>query len=190
MGLRERNRRAAKLLIRASALNLFFHQGFEGTSVEQIAARAGVSRSTFFRYFETKEDVVLDDIAERGLLVRTALESRPPDEPALEALVAAVKTLYTPETAAESRELARMIAATPSLRARHGEKRRYWMDLLLPEVERRLEVRPGSTTDPRARALVACVLTCLDVATEMWSANDRHDDPLALFVRSLDPLGV
>lgn len=52
---------AARTAVVAAALDLFARQGFEATSVEQIAQAAGVSRSTFFRQFGGKEDVVFAD---------------------------------------------------------------------------------------------------------------------------------
>ncbi len=58
---RQRKKTATRDRIRASALRLFREQGYDATTVEQIAAAAGVSHMTFFRYFPTKEDVALSD---------------------------------------------------------------------------------------------------------------------------------
>ena len=58
-GLRERNIAAAKYAIQSCALQLFTKQGYGITTVEQIAAAAEVSPSTFFRYFKTKDAVLL-----------------------------------------------------------------------------------------------------------------------------------
>src|SRR5262245_42716002 len=58
---RQRKKAATRDRIRASALRLFREQGYDATTVEQIAAAAGVSHVTFFRYFPTKEDVALSD---------------------------------------------------------------------------------------------------------------------------------
>lgn len=167
---------------------LFLEQGFDETTVEQIAADAGVSRSTFFRYFSTKEDVVLGDIAERGRLVQLTLEGRHPDEPAWDALRAALAVLNDYEPREATLKIARMLLGTESLRARQSEERRQWLGLLIPDIERRLGISAHNTTDPRARALVACVLTCLDVATEMWSANQGRGDLVELLDSALDAI--
>ena len=73
----ERSRQAAYAEITAVAMRLFLEQGFEQTTIDQIAATAGISRRSFFRYFGTKEDVVLGDLARDGERVREALAAVP-----------------------------------------------------------------------------------------------------------------
>jgi AcrR family transcriptional regulator len=65
LGLRERKKARTKAEIQRQALRLFSEQGYAETSVEQIAAAAEVSPSTFFRYYPTKDDVVLADFMDR-----------------------------------------------------------------------------------------------------------------------------
>jgi AcrR family transcriptional regulator len=86
--LRDRTRRAMQAEVSAVAFRLFADQGFDGTTVDQIAAEAGLSRTTFFRYFGTKEDVVLCNLGELGREVSAALSARPED-PTARALVGA-----------------------------------------------------------------------------------------------------
>jgi AcrR family transcriptional regulator len=59
---RGRPRRASKLLLEDAAYELFLEQGFAGTTIDDITQRAGVSRNTFFNYFDAKTDVFWADI--------------------------------------------------------------------------------------------------------------------------------
>lgn len=78
--LRERNKARARAEIADAALKLFFERGFEGVTVDDIVSAAGVSRRTFFRYFETKEDALLPDYAELNGRLSEALASIEPDD--------------------------------------------------------------------------------------------------------------
>lgn len=180
--LRERTRRAVHAEITDTALRLFAEQGFDATTVDQIAAAAGISRRSFFHYFGSKEDVVLGDLEALGLRVRDALEARPASESAWEALREAFKSLQGPDTDAVTRlQVADMYADAPSLRARHLEKHLRWQELLAPDVERRLGISPGGAADPRARAVIAAALACLDTAVEAWRQSGGTADPVELF---------
>jgi AcrR family transcriptional regulator len=88
MNLRERKKLAAWRAIRAAAMRLFEEQGYEATTIEQIASAANVSRATFFNYFASKEAVVLDRDPEARDQWRALLEARPDDEPVWTSLTA------------------------------------------------------------------------------------------------------
>ena len=77
--LRERNKARARAEIAAAALRLFFDRGFQGVTVDEIVRAAGVSRRTFFRYFETKEDALLADYPELNARLSQALDATEPD---------------------------------------------------------------------------------------------------------------
>ena len=182
-GLRERTRRAVRAEIGGAAMRLFLEQGFEATTMEQIAHEAGISRRSLFRYFGTKEDIVLGNLVESGLAVRDALEARPASEPPWEALRAALEALtldpeYSPE---RTLKISKMLYGTPSLRAGHLEKRLRWQELLVPNIRMRLGAEAGDAPDPRAQAIVACALTCLDVAGEIWTRRNGEGDLGQLF---------
>jgi AcrR family transcriptional regulator len=166
-GLRERTRRAVQADIAATAMELFLAHGFDAVTMDQIAQQAGVSRRSLFRYFGTKEDLVLGNLAERGRESAGALRSRPDHEPPWTALRQALEVVvrssgYSPERAFK---VSTMVHRTPSLRARRQEKQLLWLDFLVPEIRRRLT---GDDADLRAQAIVSSALACLDTATEIW----------------------
>ena len=115
--LRARNMTAAKIAIQSCALRLFAAQGYDQTTVEQIAEAAEVSPSTFFRYFKTKEAVALYDSIDPIIL--EAFMKQPPDTPAIRAMRNAIQELSS--TLSEERrqlELQRfeLLQSIPSLR--------------------------------------------------------------------------
>jgi AcrR family transcriptional regulator len=173
--LRDRVRQAVRAEISAVAMRLFAEQGFHETTAEQIAREAGISVRSFFRYFATKEDVVLGNLAQGGERLRAALAARPGDETPWEALRAALGVLIT--DAGTNQELAlttmRLLLSAPSLRARHLEKQQRWQELLVPEIEGRLAAGQGAGPgpDPRATAIVASALACFDAATVAWALS-------------------
>src|SRR5262249_41621602 len=92
-GLRERKKAKTRAAIQRHALRLFRDHGYEATTVEQIAAAAEVSPSTFFRYFPTKEDVVLYDDFDPLLIA--AFEAQPPELTPMQAMRGAMREVFT-----------------------------------------------------------------------------------------------
>src|SRR5580658_2288546 len=86
-GLRERKKARTRAAIRQHALRLILRQGYAATTVEQIAEAAEVSPATFFRYFPTKEDVVLQD--DFDILAIAEMDAQPPELGPIEAFRAA-----------------------------------------------------------------------------------------------------
>ncbi|OIK05091.1 TetR/AcrR family transcriptional regulator [Streptomyces monashensis] len=84
LGLRERKKIKTREAIRTATYALIREQGYDATTVEQIAERAEVSPSTVFRYFPTKEDIVLTD--EYDALIVEELRARPAGEPWMESM--------------------------------------------------------------------------------------------------------
>ncbi|WP_392838870.1 TetR family transcriptional regulator [Streptomyces sp. LN500] len=172
--LRERTRAAMRAEVSEVAFRLFAEQGFDETTVEQIAAEAGLSRTTFFRYFGTKEEVVLGKFGEFGHEIAAALATRPADERPWDALRRAfdVVTHTDPAEPEQSLSLMRLLSDACALTTRQWEKTQGWQSMLVPEISRRL----GDSGEPadalRARALVASAIACLDAATDAWTAGD------------------
>jgi len=116
LGLRERKKLRTHLEIQRQALRLFRKQGYEATTIEQIVAAAEVSTTTFFRYFRSKEDVVLHDALDP--LFMAAFEAQPAELSLAAAFRRAMHEVYeglSPEELAEERERQELIRATPEL---------------------------------------------------------------------------
>ncbi|MFI1395529.1 TetR/AcrR family transcriptional regulator [Streptomyces sp. NPDC020681] len=183
----ERSRQAAYAEIVETAMRLFMEQGFENTTIDQIASAVGISRRSFFRYFGTKEDIVFGDLNELGHVVKAALEERPPEESPWDALLAAMGALsgatgFSPE---RGFEIAKLTLDNPSLRARHIEKHLRWQEILVPEIEKRLGIKSGPVPDPRAHAIVGAALTCLDTAMEIWARQDGRGSLEDLYLQAV-----
>lgn len=116
-GLRERKKAKTRVSIQEHALRLFREQGYDATTVEQIAEAAEVSPSTFFRYFGTKEDVVLYDALDPLLI---AAWRRQPAElgpiPAMRAALKEVLGALSPEQISEMRMRGQLVYGLPGLR--------------------------------------------------------------------------
>jgi AcrR family transcriptional regulator len=118
-GLRERKKAKTRASIREHALRLFREQGYAATTVEQIAAAAEVSPSTFFRYFPTKEDVVLQD--DMDVRLYAAFERQPADLTPLAAVRAALREAgrsFSPQEWELLREATALSLTVPEVRSR------------------------------------------------------------------------
>ena len=118
-GLRERKKARTRAAIREHAMRLFHEQGYAATTVDQIAEAADVSQSTFFRYFPTKEDVVLTD--EYDPLMVAALRAQPADLSPIEAVRRSVRELFgqfTDELWEAEQRRQELIRTVPELRMR------------------------------------------------------------------------
>ncbi|MGH3247491.1 MAG: TetR/AcrR family transcriptional regulator, partial [Trebonia sp.] len=123
-GLRERKKLKLRRTIQAVALRLFEAQGYEQATVEQIAEAAETSTTTFYRYFPTKEDVVLDD--DYDALIAVTAAARPAGEPLTDTIRAAGAALAAAGDADLEQNIARLrlMAAVPALDARYAAEER------------------------------------------------------------------
>ena len=156
--LRDHARVAVRDEVLRQAWLLFSQQGFEATTVDQIAAAAGMSRRTFFRYFSGKDELVLARLVEKGESMADALRRRPTDEPVWTSLRRAFDEVVAEQEAHadRARPLLLMLRSEPTVRASVVTWRRRWQELLEPVVAVRLPTRRGgSVPDLRAAAVAA-----------------------------------
>ena len=118
LGLRDRKKIKTRDTIRREAMRLIEENGYGNTTVEQIAEAAEVSPSTFFRYFPSKEMVLMAN--DLDLVTVEALEKQPPDMPSLQAFRRALEITMATLSAAEwrfERARIRMVLSIPELKA-------------------------------------------------------------------------
>lgn len=173
-GLRERRRVTVKRSIALCAVELFERQGFANTTVEQIAAAAGISLRTFYRHCQVKEEVLTSLLTEGADELVAELARRPASEPlsvaTRSALVHSCEYVH-PET----RRIARIVLGEPALRARWLSASRQAQDLLVPVIAERL----GDHPDELRPAITAGLIVNLSAtALEYWVTHDG-DDSLA-----------
>lgn len=192
MGLHARARKAIRDEVGEVAMNLFLDQGFDETTVDQICTAAGLSRSSFFRYFPTKEDVVLESVSSTGDHIARALRQRPDTEQPWVALRNAFESQVRllADDVEWYLQLSRLVTQTASVRARQLERTLAWRELLVPEIARRLGLPHPSPGDPRAAALVGSAMSCLQAANEAWTQGDGSVSLGTLLDLAMDTVGV
>ena len=192
-GLRERKKARTRASLREHALRLFREQGYQATTVEQIAAAAEVSPSTFFRYFPTKEDLVLQDDMDTRLMA--AFEQQPPGLGPIAAVRAAVRQTLDSYTGADLdilRESTRLSMTVPEIRARALDEFARAIGAMTETVAK----RAGRPTDDLAVRTVAGAIMGVVMSITMpwdgWSeghgfedAFGRIDEALALLEAGL-----
>jgi AcrR family transcriptional regulator len=165
-GLRERKKARTRAAIREHALRLFREQGYHNTTVEQIAEAAEVSPSTFFRYFPTKEDVVLQD--DFDVLGMESFQSQPAGLSPIAAFRAAAAQMFgtlTPDELDRFRETTALTLTVPEVRARALDEFARTIDQIATAVALRTGRSPG---DFAVRNLAGAVVGVIMSATMPW----------------------
>jgi AcrR family transcriptional regulator len=162
-GLRERKKAKTRASIREHALRLFREQGYAATRVEQIAEAAEVSPATFYRYFPTKEDVVLQD--DLDVLTLGALDAQPPGlspVAAVRAAVADARAGFTEEERERFRQTTELTMAVPEIRARALDEFARTIDVTAAVLAKRSGREPD---DIAVRALAGAVFGVIMATT-------------------------
>ncbi len=183
---RQRKKNATRDRIRASALRLFSEHGYDATTVEQIAAAAGVSHMTFFRYFPAKEDVALSDSYDP--LLAGLLKQTPATWPLIDRIrTALLQGLRQLSDADRDTLLAqnKLIVATPALRERLWASQMDTQQLILQALA-------PSQHDPHPtfqdQVIVAACLAAATTAVLTWVKNNGTPELPDLTEQAFDTL--
>jgi AcrR family transcriptional regulator len=184
---RERKKRQTREALVRAALALFTAQGYEQTAVREITDAVDVSERTFFRYFVSKEDLLLSFIAELSDEFLRALTARPPAEPPFTALTNAFRASLLELTAEDGREspyvmVIKMIDITPPLLAALMRYTRSRDDEIVRLLAAREDVDPDTDRRPRLAALAYNAVTL--AATSEWRSGG--DDSVEALLAAFD----
>jgi AcrR family transcriptional regulator len=183
LGLRERKKLKTRRSIQEHALRLFREQGYEATTVEQIAEAAEVSPSTFFRYYPTKEDTVLTD--EYDPLIVSSLHAQPPELSPAAALQNTLHELVGGMFADDRQrvlERSRLMFSVSSLRARQSDQVRETRDLIAAALAERLDRSPA---DLEIRWFATAMLGVWETTVTSWVEDDGRGDLLAMLDQAM-----
>ncbi|WP_306334165.1 TetR/AcrR family transcriptional regulator [Streptomyces sp. KL118A] len=185
-GLRERKKLKTRIAIRDATYRLIREQGYEATTVEQIAEAAEVSPSTVFRYFPTKEDIVLTD--EFDPFLEQQLRDRPADEPIVESLRVVLRRALSfdfSEKPEVTRLRTKLMTEVPAVRSRMLESMSVTGGILCRSIAERTGRDPG---DLEVRAFSMGLIGALTETTAYWAEHGHKDDLPTLVDRTLDML--
>jgi AcrR family transcriptional regulator len=160
----------------AAAVTLFRTRGYEETTVDDIAAAAGVGRRTFFRYFRSKEDAVSPDHDSALARIAEIFETAHPTEPAASLVLRAGETVFDlyADDAALSVERFRLTHEVPALRDRESASVDHYRRLFTRHLRRRFADEPDG--ELRAAVIGAAVVAAHNLALRAWLAEGAPAD--------------
>ena len=188
MDRRQRNKLRTREALVDAAVRLFSERGFDGTTIEDLADAADVSPRTFFRYFASKEDVLVADMPGYATLVERALAPTEVDEPVHVAIRRAVLALAEVFTAPDRLALTQLALSIPPVMGRVLESQARIEQAFVEGLAARLRVDP--VKDPLPRAAAGAALGCVRAAVHVWVSSGGRADPVSVAAQTLDLLDV
>lgn len=160
--------------LEAVAFRLFAERGFDETSVEDVAAAAGIGRRTFFRYYPSKTDLVWGDFAAELERMRAGLAATPSEVPMMQAVRHGVVEFnrIPPDQLDQHRRRLGLILGVPTLLANSTLRFAQWRDVIAGFVAHRVGLGPG---DLLPRVVGYCALGAAMAAYEEWLREPAAD---------------
>lgn len=184
MSLRERTRRAVRTEILDAAMQLFLRQGFEATTIEEIAQTAGISRRSYFRYFTSKDEALAEALSSIGRTIAEAVARRPADESPWATLRGSFEPLLEQATTdPNAKALGRLMLERPALQQ---GKDAAWQTEIAAALAPRLPASDTHDASLRAHALAAAAIACLHTAQALWLSTDEDNGLSALLDATMD----
>jgi len=184
MSLRERKKLATWRAIQSAAVRLFEEQGYEATTVEQIAAAADVSRATFFNYFASKDAAVLDQDPAERLNWQALMDERPADEPLWDSLTTILTGFC--ESLRERVPLQRHLKAQSPAFAQSAQS---FGEQFFQDLRRWARSRVAGSDDLTPVLQLNLAVAATITAYETWPAEESFDGFLRRLERCLSQAG-
>lgn len=183
MGLRELKMARTRQLIADKAFELFVERGFDQTTVEQIAAAAEVGPRTLYRYYPTKEALIVKFVEVNLFAAVDRLREQPDDMPLPEALYALIDSVVTTTVDNADRVLAIYAMDAPAVQAQFSEVWSRWRHAVSTEVARRYK---GRSPEMVARLAAASTSAVIDVSIQAWAESGGTANMRRLVNRTLE----
>jgi AcrR family transcriptional regulator len=172
--LRFRKQELVRDAIFDAAIDLFAVHGFDATTVEQIAQAAGVSRRSFFRYFESKDDLLAQSVVQYGVALTTAIEKCAPTLMPLAVVRATVLSIAENAVAnPRTRQIIEISERSATARQAHHSRMMEVEDSMAAAFARRL--KSSSRNDMKPRLLASLTLAMMNVAIVSWYSGEYQD---------------
>jgi AcrR family transcriptional regulator len=178
MGLRDRKKLQTRAALTKAAIELFTANGYDATTVEDIAARAEVSPMTFFNYFGSKDAVLFSERDQHKTRFCQALLARPLDEDEFTAGRAAAREAFDGNDDHWEMERIRLleasVSAEPVIAGRFYRFRREWEDEIAQTLAKR---RRGDSSALEFRLAASLVMGAISLATRVWHETSSKKSP-------------
>ncbi len=189
LGLRARKKLERRHCIETAAIDLFETNGYDATTIDDIATRADIAPRTFFYYFPTKEDVVLADYAARLEQITGELGQRPHQEPPWTALRTAF-VIAAADYLSQRDELVRrfaIMADNPPVYARSLQLQAGWENAL---AEVLIDRASDDTAGVLPRLMASAALACMRSSLQHWMLTGHHAELPGLVQDCFDRLAT
>ena len=174
ISLRERKKRATRRSIARAALELIADRGYEATTVDMIAERAGVSTPTFFRYFSSKDEVLRPGAARNHAMVRQSILSEPKEQEPFWVAWRAVRTAILDDFDAETAILRqKAVRSHPTVSGTEMRTRSAWEHVIADALD---EWKGASTVRGDSRLTARIVMTLVVHSTARWMEGGAKTD--------------
>jgi AcrR family transcriptional regulator len=186
--LQDRRRDYTAGLIARAALKLFAERSFDAVTIEDIASEVGMSSRTFFRYFSSKDEVVMRSHRRLNARLATVFIERADTEPPITALRNAYRVTSTvaPDDHDEYVQVGRFLMESPTLLTRSRGEQATGNDALIAAVAHKLGADPRH--DPTAETVVTAMGTVASAAFYRWITTGGRGDLSEQVVAAIDLL--